>query len=130
VANTPEGAPLELIKITHPRPGELLTDGQPVGSSGYRFPVRGTLKNKPAGHEVWILAHDGANEKVRPQFRAAIFDPDQGTWSGSINPSGQSAVRIVAVVAPPTSHEFFQYFQKVGDLHRNRVPLERIPPSA
>jgi hypothetical protein len=31
-------------------------------------------------------------------------------------------------VAAPTSHEFFQDFQKVGDLHRNHVPLERIPP--
>jgi hypothetical protein len=45
------------------------------------------LKNKPAGHEVWILVHDGPTERVRPQFRAATFDPDQGTWSGSINAS-------------------------------------------
>jgi hypothetical protein len=116
------------IKITHPGPGKFLTDGQPMGSGGQRFPVRGTLKSKPRGHEVWILVHDGATEKVRPQFRAAMFDADQGTWSGWINPSGQSEVRIVAVVAPPTSHEFFQYFQKVGDLHHNHVPLERIPP--
>jgi hypothetical protein len=46
---------------------------------------------------------------------------------GVDKPHGQSEVRIVAVVAPrPT--EFFQYFEKVGDAHRNNVPLERLPP--
>jgi hypothetical protein len=44
---------LDPIKITHPRPRELPTDGQPTGSGCDRFPVRGTLKSKPAGHEVW-----------------------------------------------------------------------------
>lgn len=40
--------------------------------------------------------------------------------------SGGPNVTIIAVVAPPTSQEFFQYYEKVGSKTAYE-PLERIP---
>ena len=117
------------IRITHPRPHEILTDAQPLGSS-VKFPVRGTLKRLPKDHEIWVLTQDDATGKVRPQgFQMVEFNPEIGKWTGWINGSGRTDVRIVAVVAPPTSHDFFRYFQKLGELREWAFePLDRIPP--
>ena len=57
------------------------------------------------------------------------FDYYRGTWMGKINGSGRKQVRIVAVVAPPTSQDFFRYFQEIGRLHGYQFePVRRIPP--
>jgi hypothetical protein len=37
-------------------------------------------------------------------------------------------MQILAVVAPPTSQDFFEYFQKRGAETKAFVPLNRIPP--
>jgi hypothetical protein len=116
------------IKITSPRPQETLSDAQPLGSN-YKFPVRGALKRLPKGHEIWILVQDDATGFVRPQgFSQVQFDPHLGTWTGWINGSGKADIRIVAVVAPPTSQDYFRYFQKLGVLRDYEFePLMRVP---
>jgi hypothetical protein len=123
-----EGAASDPIKITYPRPGEILADGKPQGS-GQKFPIRGTLKYLPKDHEVWILTKDDATGLVWPQgFSPVVFNQQEGTWNGWIFAGGRSEVRIIAVVAPPTSQEFFRYFQKVGGLRENKFePLVRVP---
>jgi hypothetical protein len=120
-AEESEDAASDQIKITYPQPGEILSSGAPM-ENGRKFYVWGALKGKPQDHEVWILIQDDSG-KVWPQCNAAIFDAGSRTWSGWINPGRRSEVRIVAVVAPPTSHIFSQYFQKLGDQNRKRVPL-------
>jgi hypothetical protein len=120
---------LNAIKIAHPGPGEVLTDGQPMGS-GRKFPIRGTLKSLPNEHDVWILTKDDATGQVWPQgFSPVVFNQHQGTWTGWIFVGGNSELRIIAVVAPPTSQEFFRYFQKVGGVRGNKFEaLVRVPP--
>jgi len=117
------------IKIVSPRPQEPLSDPQPL-ASGYSFAVRGTLKKLPKGHVIWILTQDDVTGRVWPQgFAPVQYNPVQGTWTGRVNASGNPIVRVVAVVAPPSSQDFFRYYQKLGKL-RNYVyePLDRIPP--
>jgi hypothetical protein len=118
---------LDPIRITHPRPGEVLADGQPVGR-GYKFPIRGTLKSLPRDHEIWLLTKD-ASGQVWPQgFSAVVFDPQEGTWAGWIVGGSRLDVNIIAVVAPPTSKDFFSFFQKVVDLHGIKsASLLRVP---
>lgn len=123
---SPDGATLDPIKITYPRPEEILSGSQPVGR-WRRFPVQGTLKSKPQDHEVWLLIRDD-NGAVWPQFNPAIFEAGSGTWSGWINPAERAEVRIIAVVAPPDLHDFFRYFQSLGQLREHKyVPLDRVP---
>ena len=116
------------IQITHPRPMETMTDPEPLGG-GQCFPVRGTLKRLPAGHEIWLLVEDEVTGRIWPQgFFRVEFDPHQKTWTGKINGLGKTQVKINAVVAPPTSQEFFRYFQKLGRKNQVFEPLDRIPP--
>jgi hypothetical protein len=66
---------------------------------------------------------------VRPQgFFPVRYDADAGKWFGKVvGGPANSFKRIIAAVAPPTSHEFFQYFQKVGDATGKWEPFERVP---
>jgi hypothetical protein len=126
------------IKITFPRSGEVLDGKKPLGK-GFSYEVRGKLKHLPKGHEIWLLVRDEFSTRVWPQgFERVQFDSSDGSWRGRINPalSGPTNVTIIAVVAPPTSRDFFQYFQRVGDRTRTMPspdgpsyePLARVPP--
>jgi hypothetical protein len=117
------------ITITSPGPQQTLTDGEIAGISSKHFPIRGALKVLPKDHEIWILVQDESTGLVWPQgFFPVQFNPQLGTWMGKINGSGRKQVRIYAVVAPPTSQEFFRYFQLVGRLRENKFePLKRVP---
>lgn len=88
------------------------------------------LKRLPKGHEIWVLTQtDRTGHLWPPGFSPVQYDPNQGKWEGRINGSGGPEIRIVAVVAPPTSQDFFRYFQKLGEL-RGYVfePLVQRPP--
>lgn len=119
----------EQIKITHPRSQETLTEAELV-TGGVYFPIRGTLRRLPKGHEIWLLTQNDSTGSSWPQgFFPVQFDPERGTWMGKINGSGSKHIRIVAVVAPPTSQDFFRYFQHVGQLREYKFePLKRVPP--
>jgi hypothetical protein len=118
------------IQITFPRPGEILSDPQPLGD-GRSYPVRGRLRSLPKGHEIWLLTANERSNEFWPQgFKAGavIFDERTGEWHGRIAGSRESALRIFAAVAPPTSQDLFRYYQSRGDATTQYVPLDRIPP--
>ena len=116
------------IKITSPAPQETLSDGEPMGS-GHSFRVRGALKRLPKGHEIWLLTQDEKTGLIWPQgFFMVQFNPQLEAWMGKIYGGGTKNIRIIAVVAPPTSQDYFRYFQTVGDKHQYQYePLKRIP---
>jgi hypothetical protein len=116
------------IQITHPGPQQTLSEGKPLGRH-QSFPVRGTLKRLPRGHEIWLLVQDEPTGLVWPQgFSTVQFTPQTGIWAGRINGMAKKQLRIIAAVAPPTSQDFFRYFQEVGNNQNKFEPLKRMPP--
>jgi hypothetical protein len=117
------------IKITHPQPTETLTNPEPLGQSR-SWPVKGELKRLPKAHEIWLLHQDEKTGVIFPQgFSIVKYDHRNGTWVGKISAGPPGSIRIVVVVAPPTSQDFFRYYQQVGQ-SRGHIfePLKRIPP--
>ena len=117
------------IKITYPRTGETLQGAEPQGK-GFTYPVRGTLKHLPKGQEIWLLTQEGGTGNVWPQGAVQVeYDSANKTWEGRINWHGAPNLRIIAVVAPHTSQDFFRYFQKLGGMREWKFePLRRVPP--
>ena len=117
------------IKITNPSPGQTLSAPEPLGSS-FSYSVQGSLKRLPKDHQIWLLSEPEPSGKIWPQsFFSAQYNRHQGTWLGKISGARKGPVRITAVVAPPTSQDFFRYFQRVGELRGYQFePITRIPP--
>ena len=115
------------IKITVPGGDGILSQPEEFyGSQAYV--VRGTLKRRPREHQIWLLTEDHAGGPVRPHgFFLVIYNDKERSWWGKINPAGRKHFRLIAVVAPPTSHDFFMYYQTVGK-KTGFEPLKRIPP--
>jgi hypothetical protein len=57
------------------------------------------------------------------------FDPNNHSWTGRINPAmgGATNVTIIATVAPPTSQDLFQYYEKAGRKMLTVNPQEKTP---
>jgi hypothetical protein len=113
------------IYITSPRPLEFLEDKQSLGKiSSYR--VRGTLRQLPHGHEIWLLTEDHRGGVYPQGFREGVvqFDSQTGEWVGRVAATTEQ-VKIIAVVAPPTSQDFFKYYQMIGQ--KNNYEYERLP---
>jgi len=117
------------IKITTPLPRAVLMNPQSDGRVSY-FAVQGSLKKLPQGHHIWLLVRPEQSDRVWPQgFFDVEFDPAIGQWTGRIHAEGASRFSIIAVVAPPTSCQFFRYYQRVGDKHDYQFePLSQLPP--
>jgi hypothetical protein len=95
------------IQITFPRPGELLEKPEPVGS-GRSYEVRGKLKRLRQDHNIWVLREDERSGRVWPQgFFPVQFFSDKGEWVGIVIGVAGNPVKIVAVVAPPSSCDLF-----------------------
>jgi hypothetical protein len=123
-ADPPDG---ERIKITLPQQGEALIDKQPLGPASFSYIVRGQLKSLPEGHTIWLLTADERTEQYWPQgFETVQYNEQTGLWQGRIH-AGNSPLRVVALVAPPTSQQLFRYFQKRGNETKIYAPLDRIP---
>ena len=117
------------IRITSPRPLEIL--GPPPPHGGLTpFLVRGTLKPQPPlGHEIWLLTEVVQLGEFWPQgghHDRVKYNYLDGTWEGRVN-AGDNNFRIHAVVAPPTSDDFFKYYHNMGEICGKWVPLKRIP---
>jgi len=85
VTTSATGQDEDKVQITFPRPGEILSDPKPLGSS-VSYPVRGRLKFLPEGHEIWLLTADDRSTKFWPQsFEAVRFDERTGEWNGRIH---------------------------------------------
>lgn len=115
------------IRITSPRPGEVLNDSRPM-SPGVCYRVTGTLSVLPHEHQVWLLVEHLATKQIWPQgFATVSYREDLGTWEGYIYPHrGSSPIRIVAIVATPSAHSLFTYYQDHGDA-TGWAPLPGIP---
>ena len=111
------------IKITLPGANEGLGNPETPGV----YIVRGTLRRLPKGHEIWLLTEDESTKQVWPQgFFLPRYDESARTWYGKVNATGRKHLRIIAVVASPTSQDLFRYFQNVGRLRNNTFePLTR-----
>jgi hypothetical protein len=117
------------IQITSPRPLEQLEDRQVNARGGVSYKVRGKLKKLPTGHQIWLLIEDEIPRKFWPQSGYAVqFDPTTGEWHGRVNDKrAKGSIKIIAVVAPPTSQQFFRYYEKVSEKTKWE-PLDEIPP--
>jgi len=114
------------IQITSPRTGEILGNPEPRGEVvSYR--VDGTLGHLPRDQAIWLLTEEEVSGRVWPQgFYAVEFDRKTKKWHGRIILEGINRIKIHAVVAPPTSQDFFRYYEQVGQ-KTGYAPLGRIP---
>jgi hypothetical protein len=115
------------IQITSPAPLQGLTDKRPLGDV-FSYSVSGKLKSLPKNHMIWLLVQDEKSPRVWPQAAYRVeYDPGEGRWVGRISVGpGYEKVQIVAVVAPPTSNEFFEYFYANGS-KTHWAPLPHLP---
>ena len=115
------------IRITEPRPLETLKDPMPVGNDRIFYTVRGKLKHLPRNHRIWLLVQDDKSVRVWPQGHELVqFNRETGEWAGKVSGFQSRPITIVAVVAPPTSHDFFTYYHAMG-LKTGYTPLTRVP---
>jgi hypothetical protein len=76
------------------------------------------------------LREDERSGRVRPQgFLPVQYFRDKGEWVGRVTGLAGQPSKIFAVVAPPSSCDFFQYYQKLGAQLPQYEPRNRIPPS-
>jgi hypothetical protein len=114
------------IQITSPRPRELLEGKEPFELQGrFSYTVRGTLKRLPRDHEIWLLIEDRSGYVWPQGFSRVQYNQQTGEWFGRVH-TQFSEPTIIAVVAPPTSVDFFRYYQKVGN-KTNHEALTRVP---
>jgi hypothetical protein len=63
--------------------------------------------------KIWLLHQDEKTGLIYPQgFSIVKYDHRNGTWEGKISAGSPGGIRIIAVVAPPTSQDFFRYISK------------------
>jgi hypothetical protein len=116
----------ENISIAIPVTGPVLIDKKPLGNS-HTYAIRGKLKQLPPGCHIWLVTAGIESEQYWPQTSYDVQHNDRtGNWNGRVH-TGGGPVRIIALVAPPTTQQFFLYYKQVGDATKNYTPLRRIP---
>ena len=114
------------IKIIEPQENGFLAPAEPRRGV-QAHPVAGTLKYLPENHRIWLIVVDETKGKFWSQgFEPVEYHKDTGTWKGYVHVWGWHHVTLIAVVAPPTSQEYFNYFQRVGQ-KTGYEPLLGIP---
>jgi hypothetical protein len=127
-ASSPDHAE-QTIQITHPSsPLEALQDKLPY-ADGFSYKVTGKLSKKANDHRIWLLNENEREQKVWPQGFSPVtdWDPRTGEWSGRVHGKAGETIKIVAVVAPPSAADFFNYYQELCDQGIVKA-LKRIPP--
>ena len=115
------------IQITVPGPQQVLASAGLFHKS-QTYAVRGTLKRLPKNHQIWLLVQDERTNQVWPQgFEKVQYNPEKKEWFGRVIDLKGKTTRVLAVVAPPTSDDFFRYFQENGHMTKF-TPLPRLPP--
>jgi hypothetical protein len=124
-----EHHPSPEIQITSPRtPREVLQDKRRYGEV-FSYRVEGKLEYLSEGHEIWLLNVNDRAQQVWPQGFSPVkdWDAQTGVWTGRVCGKPGETIKIVAVVAPPSSADFFNYYQDICDGGVVK-PLRRIPP--
>jgi hypothetical protein len=118
--STPLSSSEGRISIISPLNGGLLDEGRRPHGGGCSYLIRIRLTHLPEGHKIWVLNEDEVSGKVWPQSQA-VRSLRPSEWEGEtfVWPK-QTKITIVAVVAPPTSHEYFQYYHKFRE-HADRI---------
>jgi hypothetical protein len=93
--------------------------------------VHGTVKHLPKGHRIWLVFVHEAGGQFWPQSFAPVETNDaKGTWKGYIHVFDWQYkwenITIMALIAPPTTQQYFNYFQRVGK-KTGFEPLSAIP---
>src|SRR5262249_53854124 len=118
--------PQDKIQITPPVYGGFLEDPR-HWSDGLSYVVRGRLSRLPGGHAIWLL-NASSDGRQWPQgfFSVRYPHPRQGEWEGRIYlPYANSDTFINAVVAPPTSQQLFEYYERYGKGNAlTHIPIE------
>jgi hypothetical protein len=116
------------IHINSPRDQEFLEGRETMDEQGrFSYAVKGTLKRLPPDHEIWLLTEDHRPGRIWPQgFSPVEFDRGRGEWVGRVH-TRDPRPKILAVVAPPTSVDFFKYYQRMG-AKTDFTGLDRVPP--
>jgi len=99
-------------------------------ASGFSYVVRGKLSRLPKGHKIWCLTNDENTGRVWHQsFEDPRYYEETKMWEGRVSGSRKSRLAIFAVVVPPSTQDYFRYFQRLGELRRYQFePLPRVPP--
>jgi hypothetical protein len=114
------------IKITSPLTGQTLRNPERTADNLVVYTVRGTLKHLPTDHRIWLVTQEEVSGQIRPHgFRLPRHNKDRGEWEGWINSTHRRA-KIIAVVAPPTLDDFFNYWQMHGK-ETQWAPIPRLP---
>jgi hypothetical protein len=117
------------IKIIDPKmDGFLGAAENRLGTQAH--PVSGSLSHLPKDYKVWLLVVNEQTSEIWPQgFDGGLveYDEKHHTWKGYVHAWGWNNVTITAVIAPPTTQEYFNYVQRVGNLTKHK-PILRIPP--
>lgn len=114
------------ISISYPRAHERPNDVRTVSKIKKECKVRGTLNFLKKDHLIWLLTED-AEGHIWPQaWGPPQYNEKTKEWEGSVIVDIKK-FKIYAVVAPPTTIEFFQYYEAVGQASGYR-PINRLPP--
>jgi hypothetical protein len=117
-----------VIEITDPLPDQFLQNPRsaPSEPNTVFYSVKGKLGYLPEGHAIWLLRQSRKTNEIWPQGRYPVkYNRNSGTWEGFIR-ADSGLVKIVAVIAPRSSHQMFEYQQAQGG-KTNWAPLYDIP---
>jgi TIR domain len=110
------------IEIISPIDGDNLEGAAASGTGAYTYRVQGRLKHLSKDHVIWLL-----NSNERDEYwlqEKVIYNPATYMWEGRAYLQRQyRGTYINAVVAPPTSQQFFLYYITYG----KPTPLSGIP---
>jgi hypothetical protein len=99
-----------------PRAHEMMSEPKTL-ASGFSYIARGKLSRLPKGHQIWLLTKDENTGRVWPQsFEDPRYDEETKMWEVRVNGSRKSRLAIIAVVAAPSTQDYFRYFQRLGEL--------------
>ncbi len=121
--------PAVQISIISPLNDGVLENGKDTAQAAHRYLARAKVSNLPHGHKVWFVHEKPRTGEIWPQEPAISKTPDE--WEAwTFVWDHHNEVTIVAVVAPPTSNDYFEYYHTVRKPlgAQGPIPLPRIPP--
>jgi hypothetical protein len=115
------------ITIDQPLAGDVLHPERPF-QDGALYRVSGGLHHLDPQHKVRLAVENAATGEFWPQGHEDIELDALGRWSGLVYiASEQQAARLYALIAPPTTVEFWDYYRRAGSRSGVWAPLMSLP---